>query len=98
MRIFNSWKQPTSKKKKVDSKNLFEDDTLPSKWKMRKRINSLESENEILKEVIQDELYKKFMDKLGEPEKIQRLTEENKRLRLQNKNFKEEIKNANRKK
>lgn len=98
MRIFDYWKQPISKKKKVDSKNLFEDDTLPSKWKMRRRINSLESENEILKEVIKDELFKKFMDKLGEPEKVKRLTEENKRLRLQNKSFKEELKNANRKK
>lgn len=98
MRISDYWKQPISKKKKVDLKKLFEDDTLPSKWKMRKRINSLESENEILKEAIKDELYKKFMDKLGEPDTIKRLTEENKRLRLQNKEFKEELKNANRKK
>ena len=98
MRISDYWKQPISKKKKVDSKKFFEDDTLPSKWKMRKRINSLESENEILKEAIKDELYKKFMDKLGEPDTIKRLTEENKRLRLQNKSFKEELKNANRKK
>ena len=98
MRISDYWKQPISKKKKVDLKKLFEDDTLPSKWKMRKRINSLESENEILKEAIKDELYKKFMDKLGEPDTIKRLTEENKRLRLQNKEFKEDLKNANRKK
>lgn len=98
MRISDYWKQPISKKKKVDLKKFFEDDTLPSKWKMRKRINSLEIENEILKEAIKDELYKKFMDKLGEPDTIKRLTEENKRLRLQNKEFKEELKNANRKK
>ena len=98
MRIFDYLNQPTIKKKRKDSKSIFEDDALPSKWKMRKKINSLESENEILKEAIKDEFFKKFMDKLGEPEKVKRLTEENKRLRLQNKGFKEEIKNANRKK
>lgn len=98
MRIFDYLNQPTIKKKRKDSKSIFEDDALPSKWKMRKKINSLESENEILKEAIKDELYKKFMDKLGEPDTIKRLTEENKRLRLQNKSFKEELENANRKK
>ena len=53
MRIFDYWNQSTIKKKK-DSKSIFEDDALPSKWKMRKKINSLESENEILKEAIKD--------------------------------------------
>lgn len=86
------------KEKRKIKEIFFKVDELPSKWKMRKKINSLESENEILKEAIKDELYKKFMDKLGEPDTIKRLTEENKRLRLQNKSFKEELKNANRKK
>lgn len=33
MRIFDYWNQSTIKKKK-DSKSIFEDDALPSKWKM----------------------------------------------------------------
>lgn len=86
------------KNKKEIVEDFFKDDSLPSKWKMRKRINTLESENEMLKETIKDELYKAFMEKLGEPETIKRLKEENKRLRLLNKKIKEENRNANSKK
>ena len=68
---------------------------LPSKIKMRRRINTLESENEVLKNTIKDELYKEFIQKLGEPEEIKRLREENKRLRLKIKDYKEEILNGN---
>lgn len=68
---------------------------LPSKLKMRRRINTLEAENESLKNTIKDELYKEFMKKLGEPDENKRLREENKRLRLKIKDYKEEILNAN---
>ena len=68
---------------------------LPSKIKLRRRINTLETENEVLKNTIKDELYKEFMKKLGEPDENKRLREENKRLRMKIKDYKEEILNGN---
>ncbi len=58
-----------------------------------KRINSLENEVYTLESIIKDELYKEFMNKLGEPAEMQRLRKDNKRLRLQVKSLKEVIKN-----
>lgn len=63
-----------------------------SKRKMRKRINSLETENEMLKSTIKDELYKEFMKKLSEPEQNRRYKEDNIRLRKQIKVLKQIIK------
>ena len=63
----------------------------PSKRKMRKRINTLEQENEVLKETIKDELYITFMAKLGEPQENARLRNENKQLRKKIKTLKEII-------
>lgn len=67
----------------------------PSKRKMRKRINALETENEMLKQSIKDELYKTFMDKLGEPLEMERLRNDNKNLRKKVKTLKEIIKEDN---
>ena len=50
-----------------------------------RKINTLENENETLKNTIKDELYKEFMKKLGEPLEITRLRKENKKLRKQKK-------------
>ena len=50
-----------------------------------RKINTLENENETLKNTIKDELYKEFMKKLGEPLEIERLRKENKKLRKQKK-------------
>lgn len=66
-----------------------------SKRKMRKEINSLKGENEVLKNAIKDELYKTFMDKLGEPLEMDRLRTENKSLRKKIKTLKEIIKEDN---
>lgn len=55
--------------------------------KLQQRINTLENENETLKNVIKDELYKEFMKKLAEPMEVERLRKENKKLRLQIKNL-----------
>lgn len=66
----------------------------PSKRKMRKRINALETENEMLKQSIKDELYKTFMAKLGEPLEMERLRTENKNYRKRIKLLKEELKNG----
>lgn len=52
--------------------------------KLYKRINTLENENETLKNIIKDELYNGFMNKLYETDEIQRLKAENKRLRRKN--------------
>lgn len=62
------------------------------KRKMRKRINTLETENETLKNTIKDELYKIFMKKLAEPEEAKRYKEDNIRLRKQIKVLKQIIK------
>ena len=50
-----------------------------------RKINTLENENETLKNTIKDELYKEFMKKLGEPLEMARLRKENKKLRKQKK-------------
>lgn len=62
------------------------------KRKMKKRINTLECENEVLKNAIKDELYKIFMKKLAEPEEAKRYKEDNIRLRKQIKVLKQIIK------
>lgn len=80
-------------KKRINK--MFDDDSLPSKWKMRKRINTLENQVEIYENIIKDELFKEFMAKLGEPMEIARLREENKNLRIKNKKYKEELNNGN---
>ena len=59
--------------------------------KKRKKINTLENENETLKNTIKDELYKEFMKRLGEPLEVSRLKRENKRLRKQKKELQEII-------
>ena len=80
-------------KKRIDK--MFNDDSLPSKWKMRKRINTLENQVEIYENVIKDELFKEFMAKLGEPMELARLREENKNLRIKLKKYKEDARNGN---
>ena len=57
----------------------------------RKKINTLENENQTLKNAIKDELYKEFMKRLGEPLEVSRLKHENKRLRKQKKELQEII-------
>ena len=52
----------------------------------RKKINTLENENETLRNTIKDELYKEFMKKLGEPLEIAKLRKENKKIRKQKNN------------
>ena len=57
----------------------------------RKKINTLENENQTLRNAIKDELYKEFMKRLGEPLEVSRLKRENKRLRKQKKELQEII-------
>ena len=78
------------KEKKMEQ--IFHDSKEPTKRKLRKRINTLELENEVLKNAIKDELYKIFMKKLAEPEETKKYKEDNIRLRKQIKVLKQIIK------
>lgn len=60
--------------------------------KQKRKINTLELKVEMLENSIKDELYKEFMEKLGEPIEIERLKNDNKRLRKKVKQLKELIK------
>ena len=71
------------KLKEREKEQIFHDSKEPTKRKLRKRINTLECENEVLKNAIKDELYKIFMKKLAEPEETKRYKEDNIRLRKQ---------------
>lgn len=66
--------------------------------KLLKKYNSVQGELEVLKATIKDELYKKWMDKLGEPLEMERLRKENKDLRKKIKVLKEIIKEGDKKK
>lgn len=66
-------------------------------YQLRNKIYTLELKNETLEETLKDELFKEFMNKLGEPIEINRLKEENKRLRKRIKFYKEELKDESKK-
>ena len=65
---------------------------VPFVLKLKIQNNSLKSQNESLKSTIQDELYKTFMNKLGEPQEIERLKKENRNLRKKVKELNQIIK------
>ena len=60
--------------------------------KLRKKYNTLENKYETLKSAVEDDLFKKMMDKLCSPVEIERLRLENKNLRTKLKESKEELK------
>lgn len=66
--------------------------SIPYVLKTKVENNTLKFKNEMLKNAIQEELYDKFLDKLGEPEEIARLKKENKNLRKKVKILKELLK------
>ena len=78
--------------KEEKTEQIFHDSKESSKRKLKKRINTLECENEVLKNAIKDELYKIFMKKLAEPEEAKKYKEDNIRLRKQIKVLKQIIK------
>ena len=84
------WEKEIKEKEKM-SNNVFKEKE-SKKRKMRKRINTLETENEMLKNTIKDELYKSFMNKLNDSEADKRYKEDNVRLRKQIKVLKQIIK------
>ena len=66
--------------------------SLTKSGKMYIKINTLENENETLKNAIKEDLYKTFMNKLGEPLEINQLRKENQMLRKKVKIYKEMLK------
>jgi len=59
--------------------------------KMQKKINTLENENETLKKMLKDELYKDFINILNNPKK-EKIISENKHLREKSKILSDENK------
>lgn len=75
---------------KVDNENyLIQEET--SKRKLRKTINYLELNNDVLKGIIKDELYLAFINQINDEAALKRLKDENKELRSKLKNYKEEL-------
>lgn len=72
-------------KKKSLIKGIFK---VPKIIAMQQRINTLESEVEVLQDTIKDELYKTFMEKLKEPTELARYKRENQNLRAKVKTLK----------
>ena len=66
-----------------------------NKFQLVRRINTLELERDTLIETIKDELYKIFMDKLKEPQELERYRKENKNLREKVKTLKQLLKGDN---
>ncbi len=60
--------------------------------RLKIKINTLENENEVLKNTIKDRLYEIFMAKLQEPDENLKLKKDNKKLRKEIKALKEMIK------
>lgn len=61
----------------------------PTNRVLRKRINTLENENTVLKDAIEEKLFKQYLKKVGESEEIKKLKKENKKLREKIKELKE---------
>lgn len=59
-----------------------------NKFKLIRMINTLELENSALEQTIKNELYKIFMDKLKEPQELDKVKKENKNLRSKVKTLK----------
>ena len=81
-----------NKKHLLENKIIKNILSLSKRGKMYIKINTLENENETLKNTIKNELYKTFIDKLGEPLEVKRLHDENKKLRKKIKIYKEMLK------
>nr|DAK95080.1 MAG TPA: hypothetical protein [Caudoviricetes sp.] len=75
---------------KVDNENYLIQEEI-SKRKLRKTINYLELNNDVLKGIIKDELYLAFINQINDEATLKRLKDENKELRSKLKNYKEEL-------
>ena len=71
----------------IKIKKFFELFSL-EKISLIKKINSLELEKSVLEETIKEELYITFINKLKEPQELNRIKKENKNLRIKVKTLK----------
>jgi cell division septum initiation protein DivIVA len=60
--------------------------------KLLRKYNKLETEYETLKEEVKDGCFKIILEKIGEPDELKRLRNENRRLRLKVKDLKKRVK------
>ena len=60
--------------------------------RLLRKYNKLELEYDVLKEYTKEKCFESLIDKIGEPQKIESLIEENKKLRIKNKELKEQLK------
>ena len=86
------WIKEEEEEQENKMEQIFHNSKEPTKRKLRKRINTLELENETLKNIIKNELYKAFMKKLNDSEADKRYKEDNIKLRKQIKVLKQIIK------
>lgn len=59
---------------------------------INRKYNTLETEYEVLRDYVKENSFNKLIEKIGEPEKVKKLEEDNKRLRLKIKEYKELLK------
>ena len=71
----------------IKIKKFFELFSL-EKISLIKKINSLELEKSVLEETIKEELYITFINKLKQPQELNRIKKENKNLRIKVKTLK----------
>lgn len=57
--------------------------------KLLRKYNTLETEYEVLRDYVKENSFNKLIEKIGEPYRIKKLEEDNKRLRLKVKEYKE---------
>ena len=57
--------------------------------KLLRKYNTLETEYEVLRDYVKENSFNKLIDKIGEPDKVKKLEEDNKRLRIKIKEYRE---------
>ena len=57
--------------------------------KLLRKYNTLETEYEVLRDYVKENSFNKLIEKIGEPDRVKKLEEDNKRLRLKIKEYKE---------
>ena len=60
--------------------------------KLLRKYNTLETEYEVLLQYVKDDSFNKIIEKIGEPDRIKSLEEDNQRLRIKIKEYKELMK------
>lgn len=83
------------KGKKMKKNNITSFQQFPKLLKLKIQLNHAEVKISMLEEIIKNKLYKSLMDRIQEPNEIERLRKENKILRAKCKELKEKLKGDN---